>query len=237
MSNDIELKLRKERVNHANLTSSQYLYMKIFNELPKRDIEDVNLSDLMRIIEETLTAREEKVIRLRFGFGCGKNPRSAIGKEFGGVSERRIKQIEDKALRKLRLPTNAEPIKFLFMSYAELYGQIAELERHAQEQISALNDEIIKLCIENHSLKSKLACSDIGNKEICETDTEEVIEFLDLSERALNCLNKAGIQTIKELVNCYNKHNLMNIRNLGKKTFLEIESRLNEFELLIEKTE
>lgn len=54
-----------------------------------------------------LTEREEKVLRLRYGIGDGR-PRTLeeVGKEFG-VTRERIRQIEAKALRKLRKPARA----------------------------------------------------------------------------------------------------------------------------------
>ncbi|MBR5917421.1 MAG: sigma-70 family RNA polymerase sigma factor, partial [Lachnospiraceae bacterium] len=50
----------------------------------------------------TLTEREERVLRLRFGFDDGKaRTLEEVGKEFN-VTRERIRQIEAKALRKLR---------------------------------------------------------------------------------------------------------------------------------------
>ena len=57
---------------------------------------------------KTLTAREEKVLRLRFGLTDGKpHTLEEVGKEFG-VTRERIRQIEAKAIRKLRHPSRAK---------------------------------------------------------------------------------------------------------------------------------
>ena len=60
---------------------------------------------------KTLTPREEKVLRLRFGLDDGR-PRTLeeVGKEFN-VTRERIRQIEAKALRKLRHPSRSKKLK------------------------------------------------------------------------------------------------------------------------------
>ena len=60
---------------------------------------------------ETLTEREQKVLRLRFGLEDGR-PRTLeeVGKEFD-VTRERIRQIEAKALRKLRHPSRSKKLK------------------------------------------------------------------------------------------------------------------------------
>lgn len=65
------------------------------------------LSDVLK----TLTPREEKVLRLRFGLDDGR-PRTLeeVGKEFN-VTRERIRQIEAKALRKLRHPSRSKKLK------------------------------------------------------------------------------------------------------------------------------
>ncbi len=72
------------------------------NEMLKDEIADVLL---------TLTEREEKVIRLRFGLEDGKSRTlEEVGQMFG-VTRERIRQIEAKALRKLRHPSRSKKLK------------------------------------------------------------------------------------------------------------------------------
>ena len=72
------------------------------NEMLKDEINDVLL---------TLTEREEKVIRLRFGLDDGKSKTlEEVGQLFG-VTRERIRQIEAKALRKLRHPSRSKKLK------------------------------------------------------------------------------------------------------------------------------
>ena len=69
------------------------------------------LKEQLGDVLSTLTAREEKVLRLRFGLEDGR-PRTLeeVGKEFD-VTRERIRQIEAKALRKLRHPSRSKKLK------------------------------------------------------------------------------------------------------------------------------
>ncbi len=69
------------------------------------------LKEQLSEVLSTLTSREEKVLRLRFGLEDGR-PRTLeeVGKEFD-VTRERIRQIEAKALRKLRHPSRSKKLK------------------------------------------------------------------------------------------------------------------------------
>ncbi len=69
------------------------------------------LKEQLLDVLDTLTPREEKVLRLRFGLDDGKaRTLEEVGKEFN-VTRERIRQIEAKALRKLRHPSRSKKLK------------------------------------------------------------------------------------------------------------------------------
>ena len=69
------------------------------------------LKEQLNDVMSTLTPREAKVLRLRFGLDDGKaRTLEEVGKEFD-VTRERIRQIEAKALRKLRHPSRSKKLK------------------------------------------------------------------------------------------------------------------------------
>ena len=87
-------------------------FIKDVNNLsPEEFATNEMLKEEIAQVLETLTEREEKVIRLRFGLEDGK-PRTLeeVGQMFG-VTRERIRQIEAKALRKLRHPSRSRKLR------------------------------------------------------------------------------------------------------------------------------
>ena len=114
----------------------------------------------------TLTPREEKVLRLRFGLDDGiERTLEDVGKIFG-VTRERIRQIEDKALRKLRHPSRAKYIcdfygcgteKLLLESQPAEEQLLLMPEQQAKEPFDALNREFDKIqnVLDNLSVKEE----------------------------------------------------------------------------------
>ena len=69
------------------------------------------LKEQLDEVLNTLTDREQKVLRLRFGMNDGRaRTLEEVGKEFD-VTRERIRQIEAKALRKLRHPSRSRKLR------------------------------------------------------------------------------------------------------------------------------
>jgi RNA polymerase primary sigma factor len=78
---------------------------------PQEAVISANLSEQTRKVLASLTPREEKVLRMRFGIGEKyDHTLEEVGQDFD-VTRERIRQIEAKALRKLRHPSRARKLK------------------------------------------------------------------------------------------------------------------------------
>lgn len=80
---------------------------------PYSDTERNNVTEQILIVLNTLTHREAKIIRMRFGIGFDKNHTlEEIGRHFS-ITRERVRQIEAKALRKLKHPNRRSALKVL----------------------------------------------------------------------------------------------------------------------------
>jgi RNA polymerase primary sigma factor len=80
---------------------------------PAKAVINANLKEETAHVLRTLTPREEKVIKMRFGLGDGSEQTlEEVGHSFA-LTRERIRQIEAKALRKLRQPSRSRKLRFL----------------------------------------------------------------------------------------------------------------------------
>ncbi len=79
---------------------------------PAESVININLREITEEVLKTLTPREEKVIKMRFGLGPNGSEHTLeeVGQHFA-VTRERIRQIEAKALRKLRHPSRSRKLK------------------------------------------------------------------------------------------------------------------------------
>lgn len=81
---------------------------------PADTVASTDLKERVREVLKTLTPREEKVLKMRFGIDvASEHTLEEVGKDFS-VTRERIRQIEVKALRKLRHPSRSKKLKTFF---------------------------------------------------------------------------------------------------------------------------
>jgi len=83
---------------------------------PYSDAERAEMSDHIQRVLSTLTPKEEKVIRMRFGIGVDRDHTlEEVGRHLS-ITRERVRQIEAKALRKLKHPSRLRALKILMTS-------------------------------------------------------------------------------------------------------------------------
>ena len=106
--------MKKQRIKLAPLIAALVLAAAPFGDFSVGTAEAAAFTLLKEQLVEvlgTLTEREQKVLRLRFGLDDGRaRTLEEVGKEFN-VTRERIRQIEAKALRKLRHPSRSRKLK------------------------------------------------------------------------------------------------------------------------------
>jgi len=157
---------------------------------------------ILSLIRETLTDRERSIIEKRYHDEMSLNN---IGREYGLTTER-IRQIQVKALRKMRNP--ARLLRYSSVPYTK-YEEEFERRKAAEEQLNSV-------------LSNSALPTDVLKRESKTPTLELHIEHLCLSTRSYNCLWRKGIKTVKDLLTLENEWDLLTIRNLGAKSADEI---------------
>lgn len=114
------IKISKEPVSlEAPVGDSEDAYIKDFIESdtdfsPSDTVANNDLKERVREVLKTLAPREEKVLKMRFGIDvASEHTLEEVGKDFS-VTRERIRQIEVKALRKLRHPSRSKKLRAFF---------------------------------------------------------------------------------------------------------------------------
>ncbi len=114
------IKISKEPISlETPVGDSEDAFIKDFieneNEFsPSETVANTDLKERVREVLKTLTPREEKVLKMRFGIDvASEHTLEEVGKDFS-VTRERIRQIEVKALRKLRHPSRSKKLLTFF---------------------------------------------------------------------------------------------------------------------------
>lgn len=170
------------------------------------EIKHIDVSVFTQIIKEELKEKEADVIFCYYRDGMTLDD---IGEKYSSTRER-IRQIKAKGVRKLRYPPRVK--RYILYSYDD----IAEL----QNKLSELQKIVIG--------------EDVEEAAVTEIK-EPTIDVLNLSVRPYNCLSRYTLRKFgtKELyisqLTDMTAEEVANIRNLGKRSFMEILYALKEY--------
>lgn len=95
--------------------------------------------------------------------------------------------------------------------------------------ITGASEETRNLILNNYSGAQYKIISFIESEAVPDEDN---IERLDLSIRAYNCLRRAYLSSIMAVIISYNTGKLASVRNLGRKSFHEVEDKLLSLNLV-----
>ena len=195
--------------------------MRVSDVLEKETYEPLNDDQMegLRFAISTLKDSEQKVIKLRYEEHRTLN---YCGKEMG-LSNSRIQQIAKKAIRKLHHPSRTVYIREGYQGY---------LKRKQAEKLKMQNGVRNMTDDERIEFLAGIQTSDVG-----------------LSARSYNCLRRAGLDTMADVLRKAEEGNvkvnltawtvdvkgLLGIRNLGKKSTLEVLEKLEEYGVDISK--
>ena len=198
----------------------------------------------------TLTEREREAIYCHY---CDGLTYEVIGGIFN-VSKERVRQIIAKAVRKLRHPSRSKIIRSGFHSFDEIdayavekLSELNEREKKLNEQEAALKEykDVVEFNEAGYSSafdalkrakwyidEAVSSCAKIRPYELPEClnivkKHNLTLEEMDLSVRSFNCLKRAGISTIDDII-AMNEDELKTVRNLGKRSYDEIMGKLRD---------
>jgi DNA-binding CsgD family transcriptional regulator len=169
----------------------------------------------------TLSEREADVLRRRYQ---DKLTLKAVG-QIQEVTPERIRQLEAKAIRKLRHPSRVN----MFMAVPLTEHQALATEHQKMSRAYDLLARALKIAVERPSEPEITELAKMVN--VKSTPLEE----LDFSVRTYNCLRRAGINTLGEIVS-KTSDELAKIRNLGRHSLNEIVMTLEKYGFSLEAT-
>jgi hypothetical protein len=168
---------------------------------------------LMESVLSMISTREEEVIRMTFGIGHEKLTLCECGEKLACTGER-VRQIQAKALRKLRHPIRAGKLVWVIGNPEDLSHKfLVEMVK----QLIPKEPMIVEVKSESEEPKQK----DLA--EIFNTSVEE----LNISVRGYNCLKNADIQTVRDLVQI-SEAQYLHIKNTGRKSLNELKELLKD---------
>ena len=116
------------------------------------------------------------------------------------------------------------------------YRIIVTLAEENIVDVTGASEETLNIIINNYSSEKRFSMAEYKIISFPETEifSSDTIESLEFSIRTYNCLRRADIKTITDLLKVYNEGRLMAVRNLGRRSLEEINNKLLELHLVKE---
>lgn len=181
-----------------------------------------HLDNIRRVMKDLITGREYDVIAFILGLEDGIPHTFEQAADQFGVNIYRIQQIRARGFRKMRRARVAIPAVLPSVRELQNVDQIIEeLEELRKDPIFKREEELI--CrLRDISAKPFIGAAK-ARAYLEEEDSDHTsIDYLGFSVRTYNCLNRAGINTVSEIVQLPNNE-WDKVRNLGTKNKREIE--------------
>lgn len=185
----------------------------IFQALSKkRNMDNIYIKGFYITLLE-FDAREKEILELRYKY---KKTFEQIAEMFN-VTRERIRQIERKAIRKLK----HKEYNFIGISLVDHAKAIREYDSRIDELYRFISTA--KICVTQEE----------ADKVKVKDSLITPIEEMDFSVRAYNCLKRAGIHTLSDLSK-KTTGDILKIRNLGRKSVEEIITKAKKYGINIE---
>ena len=169
---------------------------------------------LQALLDDTLTEREKQVLEMRYRYGLTLED---VGKSFG-VTRERIRQIEAKAVRKLRHPGRLA--NYACVPY-KLYKKEAEARMRAEERLDWFMQHA-----EYRVRMEADADGEMVEELMPKSPLDMGIADMDFTVRTYNCLLRAKVMTAGAITKL-SEREIYRIRNLGEKSIDEIVNKIH----------
>ena len=210
-----------KKANSRNTTYPQNLIVDIAKHTDVHLEVDYNRLDVLNGIAAAiamLSDQEQKMVILRYRYHCTLEE---VGNQFDLTNER-ARQIIIRALRKLVV----KPRRMLITE---------GLEGHIESEAKRIADVKTRIALHNEYMRGyeKGYAVGVGKMDENETSTEESDETLLVTDmcmsiRTTNCLVRAKLETLEDLLKVDSIDTIHKVRNLGKKSAGEVAKRLND---------
>ena len=177
-------------------------------------LSELQMEGLTYVLDNLLTTREAACLLAYF---MKEQSLDEVSKSFN-VTRERIRQVIQKACRKLKHPSRVNIIKYGI--HASEYTKEAQLLEAKLIRLEELRKEVEgydELIEEIKAKKEKLSVNDPRFLSL---------ETLDLSVRAFNCMKRIGCETVNDIIPLFKSNDIYKVRNLGRKCYLELYDKL-----------